>query len=85
VHYADALRLASEAGVPLEQARAHCGLARTCQADGNSLQARRHWQQALTHYVAIGAPEASEIRARLAMAGDSGDDDNELADSSHQG
>jgi tetratricopeptide (TPR) repeat protein len=75
-HHAAALRLASEAGVPLEQARAHCGLARACQADGNSLQARRHWQQALTRYAAIGAPEASEIRARLAMAGNSGDDDD---------
>jgi DNA-binding SARP family transcriptional activator/Tfp pilus assembly protein PilF len=75
-HHAAALRLASEASVPLEQARAHSGLARACQADGNSLQARHHWQQALTHYAAIGAPEAREIRARLAMAGDSGDDDD---------
>ncbi len=75
-HHAAALRLASEADVPLEQARAHCGLARACQAGGNSLQARRHWQEALTRYAAIGAPEAGEIRARLAMAGDSGDDDD---------
>jgi tetratricopeptide (TPR) repeat protein len=76
VHHAAALRLASEAGAPLEQARAHSGLARACQADGNSLQARHHWQQALTRYAAIGAPEAREIRDRLAMAGDSGDDDD---------
>jgi hypothetical protein len=59
---------------PLDQARAHSGLARACEADGDSLQARHHWQGALTRYAAIGAPEAGEIRARLAMTGDSGDD-----------
>jgi len=76
-HHTVALRLASEAGVPLEQARAHSGLARACQADGNPLQARHHWQQALTHYAAIDAPEADEIRARLATAGDNGDNDDQ--------
>lgn len=73
VHHTAALRLASEAGGPLEQARAHSGPARACQADGDSLQARHHWQQALTRYAAIGAPEADEIRARLAAIGDGGD------------
>jgi tetratricopeptide (TPR) repeat protein/transcriptional regulator with XRE-family HTH domain len=73
-HYATALRLASEARSPREQARAHSGLALVHQAEGDSVQARRHWQEALTRYAAIGAPEAGEIRARLAMAGDSGDD-----------
>jgi tetratricopeptide (TPR) repeat protein/transcriptional regulator with XRE-family HTH domain len=72
-HHTAALRLASEADVPFNQARAHGGLARACQADGNSPQARHHWQQALTRYDAIGAPEAREIRARLATAGDNGD------------
>jgi DNA-binding SARP family transcriptional activator/tetratricopeptide (TPR) repeat protein len=72
-HHATALRLASEAGSPLEQARAHSGLARGCQAGGDWLQARHYWQEALTRYTAIGAPEADEIRARLAMAGDGGD------------
>jgi DNA-binding SARP family transcriptional activator/Tfp pilus assembly protein PilF len=71
-HHAAALRLASEAGVPLVQARAHGGLARACQADGDWPQARHHWQEALTRYAAIGAPEAREIQARLAMAGDTG-------------
>ncbi len=65
-HYATALRLASEVDSPLEQARAHCGLARACQAHADPVQARHHWRQALTRYVAIGAPEADEIRARLA-------------------
>jgi len=54
--------------VPLVQARAHSGLARASQADGDWLRARHHWQEALTRYAAIGAPEAHEIRARLAMA-----------------
>ena len=69
VHHAAALRLASEADAPLEQAHAHSGLARACEADGDSLQARHHWREALTGYVAIGAPEAGEIRDRLAVTG----------------
>jgi hypothetical protein len=27
--------------------------------------ARQHWQQALTLYAELGAPEADEVRARL--------------------
>jgi DNA-binding SARP family transcriptional activator len=73
-HHTAALRLASETDAPLEQGHAHSGLARTFQVGGNSPQARHHWQQALIHYAAIGAPEAREIRARLAMPGDNGDD-----------
>jgi tetratricopeptide (TPR) repeat protein len=69
--HAAALRLASEVGLPREQARAHNGLACACQAGGDPAQARRRWQEALTRYAAIGAPEAGEIRARLAPAGDS--------------
>jgi DNA-binding SARP family transcriptional activator len=72
--HAAALRLVAEADSPRQQARAHTGLARACQADGDWLQARHHWQEALTRYAAIGAPEAQEIRARLAMAGADGDD-----------
>jgi tetratricopeptide (TPR) repeat protein len=66
--HAAALRLASEADAPLQRANAHSGLARACQADGDPLRARRHWQEALTSYAAIGAPEAREIRERLAGA-----------------
>jgi DNA-binding SARP family transcriptional activator/tetratricopeptide (TPR) repeat protein len=73
-HHAAALRLASEAGSPRDQAHAHHGLARACQAGGDQVQARYHWQQAFTRYAAIGAPEAREIRARLAAIGDGGDD-----------
>jgi tetratricopeptide (TPR) repeat protein len=72
-HHAAALRLASEASVPAVQARAHRGLATACQAAGDLAQARRHWQEALTRYAAIGAPEASEIRGRLATADGNGD------------
>jgi DNA-binding SARP family transcriptional activator/tetratricopeptide (TPR) repeat protein len=72
-HHANALRLASETGSPDHQARAHSGLARTYRADRDSLQAGHHWQEALTYYTAIGAPEALEIRARLAAIGDSDD------------
>ncbi|HEV3380667.1 MAG TPA: tetratricopeptide repeat protein [Trebonia sp.] len=69
-----ALRLASEAGLPQQQARAHGGLARVCDADGDVTGASNHWQEALASYDAIGAPEAGEIRARLAMMGGNGDD-----------
>jgi DNA-binding SARP family transcriptional activator len=65
-HYASALRLASEADAPREQARAHSGLARDFHAAGDWLQARHHWEEALARYDAIGAPEAGDIRARLA-------------------
>jgi DNA-binding SARP family transcriptional activator/Tfp pilus assembly protein PilF len=73
-HHATALRIASEANVPEHQARAHSGLARGCQADGDWVQARHHWREALSRYAAIGAPEATEIRARLATTTDSDDD-----------
>jgi hypothetical protein len=65
-HHAAALRLASEADAPLEQARAHSGLACACQASGESAQARHHWREALARYEASGAPEADEIRALFA-------------------
>jgi tetratricopeptide (TPR) repeat protein len=69
-HHATALRLVSEASLPREQARSHSCLARIYQEGGDSLQAQHHWQEALTRYAGIGAPEANEIRARLAMTDD---------------
>jgi DNA-binding SARP family transcriptional activator/tetratricopeptide (TPR) repeat protein len=79
--HAAALRLASSADSPREQARAHSGLARACQAGGDPVQAQHHWREALTRYAPIGAPEASEIRARLARAGDGrGDGDKPVAE-----
>jgi DNA-binding SARP family transcriptional activator/tetratricopeptide (TPR) repeat protein len=73
VQHVAALGLADQIGDKYEQARAHDGLACAYHAAGDPLQARHHWQEALTRYAAIGAPEADEIRARLAMAGDDGD------------
>ncbi|MGA2828719.1 MAG: hypothetical protein ABSF03_21665 [Streptosporangiaceae bacterium] len=69
--------LVSEAGTPRHQARAHSGLARIWHAGGDQLQAQRHWQAALTHYVALGAPEAREIRAHLVLAGNDGGNGHE--------
>jgi tetratricopeptide (TPR) repeat protein len=69
-YHATALRLASETDSSLEQAHAQSGLARASEGDGDSVTARRHWQEALTRYTAIGAPEADEVRARLGKAGD---------------
>jgi tetratricopeptide (TPR) repeat protein len=68
--HAAALELVSKADAPREQARAHSGLARAYEASGDPVQARSHWQEALTRYTAIGAPEASQIRARLAGPGE---------------
>lgn len=68
-HHAAALRLASEVGEPREQARSHDGLARAYHADADLPLARHHWQEALTLFAAIGAPDADDVRARLAAAG----------------
>jgi Tfp pilus assembly protein PilF len=64
-----ALSLASRIGDKYEQARAHHGLACSYQATGAAGQARRHWQEALTLYAALGVPEADQVRAQLTMAG----------------
>ncbi len=68
-NFEHALAMSRELSDRVLQANAHSGLARTYQAGGDSLQARHHWQEALTCYTAIGAPEALEIRARLADDG----------------
>jgi DNA-binding SARP family transcriptional activator/tetratricopeptide (TPR) repeat protein len=68
-HHAAALALASQTGDRYWQARAHDGLARTHHARADLEQARLHWQQALTRYGETGAPEADEVRARLASWG----------------
>jgi DNA-binding SARP family transcriptional activator/uncharacterized protein HemY len=68
-----ALDLASKTGDKYEQARAHDGLARICSAGGDPGKARHHWQQALTLYTGLGAPEAAQVRARLATTDGHGD------------
>ena len=65
-HYAAALNAAAEIGEKYEQARAHDGLARTREASGEAGEAHSHWQQALTLFTELGAPDADQVRARLA-------------------
>jgi tetratricopeptide (TPR) repeat protein len=66
--HAIALGLAGQIGDTYEEARAHLGLARTCRVAGDRVQNRRHLHKALARYASLGAPEASEVRADLAMA-----------------
>jgi len=66
--HAAALSMAVQVGEKYEQARAHDGLASTYQASGDAARARRHWQQAVTLYTGLGAPEADQARARLTTA-----------------
>jgi DNA-binding SARP family transcriptional activator/Tfp pilus assembly protein PilF len=61
-----ALVTALQIGDKYETARAHSGLGQACQATGERDHACLHWQQALTIYEALGAPEADEVRGRLA-------------------
>jgi DNA-binding SARP family transcriptional activator/tetratricopeptide (TPR) repeat protein len=63
--HAAALGLANQIRDAYQQARAHRDLGATHQAAGDPGQARRHWQQALTLYTSIGAPEAEDVRAQL--------------------
>ena len=60
--------LTAETGNTYEQASAHRDLAESHHSAGQDDQARDHWQQALTLYTQLGAPEAEEIRARLASS-----------------
>jgi tetratricopeptide (TPR) repeat protein/transcriptional regulator with XRE-family HTH domain len=64
--HAAALKAASQAGEKYEQARAHAGLARAYQANGDTGKARHHNREALTRYTELGAPEAGQIKTRLA-------------------
>jgi tetratricopeptide (TPR) repeat protein/transcriptional regulator with XRE-family HTH domain len=72
-----ALDLASQIGDKYEQARARDGLGRGHHAAGDSGQARRHWEQALALYTGLGAPEADQVRARLASQAPAGSEQAE--------
>jgi DNA-binding SARP family transcriptional activator/Flp pilus assembly protein TadD len=63
-----ALGLAGEIGYQGEQARAHHGLGEVYHSRGDAGKARRHWRDALDLYAQLGAPEADQVRARLAAA-----------------
>lgn len=64
--HAAALELTERAGGLDERARAHHGLARAHQAAGAQDQARGHLGAAMNLYSQLGAPEAEQIRIRLA-------------------
>jgi DNA-binding SARP family transcriptional activator len=69
--YAAALKGAARSE-KYQQACAHNGLARACHAAGHLSRARHHWNEALTLYITLGAPEADEVRAHLASTGNHG-------------
>jgi DNA-binding SARP family transcriptional activator/Flp pilus assembly protein TadD len=64
-----ALGLAEQTGARDEQAQARYDLARAHAAIGDQEQARRHAQQALAGYLALGVPEAENLRAWPGSAG----------------
>jgi len=64
--HASALSAATQAGENYEQARAHDGIATACHTAGEQHQAIRHWKEALGIYTKFGAPEAQEVRTKLA-------------------
>ncbi|MEO3923373.1 tetratricopeptide repeat protein [Micromonosporaceae bacterium B7E4] len=61
-----ALALAAGTGVREQQARAHTGLGRAYDDLGEPARAREHYTEALTIYTELGAPDADDVRARLA-------------------
>jgi len=73
IHHGQALALAGELGQPLDQARAHDGLAHAHHALGQHEQAREEWQRALDILVGVGVAHtddeettATAIRGHLA-------------------
>jgi tetratricopeptide (TPR) repeat protein len=66
--YTAALKVATTSSERYDQGRAHDGLARAHQASGDPARARRHWQEALACYEALGVIEAGPIRASLRTA-----------------
>lgn len=61
-----ALRLAAETGYTHQEASGHRDLAESHHRAGEKEQSRHHREQALTLYTQLGAPEADEVRTRLA-------------------
>jgi DNA-binding SARP family transcriptional activator/tetratricopeptide (TPR) repeat protein len=62
---ATALRLAADTGNTYQQASAHRDLADSHHSAGQDEQAHYHWQQALSLFTQLGAPEGDEVRSRL--------------------
>jgi DNA-binding SARP family transcriptional activator/Flp pilus assembly protein TadD len=67
--HATALELAVRIGNKYEQARAHDGLGRSYHAISDASRGRSHWQEALTLYTVLDAPEADQVRAQLTTSG----------------
>jgi tetratricopeptide (TPR) repeat protein len=65
-HHTAALALATDLGVTIQQARAHAGLGRAHLALADPGQARHHYERALAIYTELEAPEADQLRGRLA-------------------
>jgi tetratricopeptide (TPR) repeat protein len=63
--HGEALAVAAEAGNRKELAHTHAGIAAVHAELGGHDTARAHWRQALTHYEALGLPQATDVRARL--------------------
>jgi tetratricopeptide (TPR) repeat protein/transcriptional regulator with XRE-family HTH domain len=68
-HHSEAMVLAGQLGDKYEQARAHHGLASGYQACGDNQRASHHWRRAFACYTEIGAPEAAEVRTKMAACG----------------
>jgi tetratricopeptide (TPR) repeat protein/transcriptional regulator with XRE-family HTH domain len=62
-----ALRLAIETGNTDQEASAHRRLGESHHTAGDAEKARHHWQQALERYTQLQAPEADQVRSRLAV------------------
>ncbi|MFD1079348.1 tetratricopeptide repeat protein [Longispora fulva] len=67
-HHTTALAHATEVGARHEEARAHDGIADIHRRRGEDALARTHWEQALDHYRALGAPEAEAVEKQLAAS-----------------
>jgi tetratricopeptide (TPR) repeat protein/transcriptional regulator with XRE-family HTH domain len=64
-----ALQVAAEVGNTYQQASVHRDLGESYRRAGRDDQASHHWQQALTLYTHLGAPEADQVRSRLSAEG----------------
>lgn len=64
-HHAAALRIATDIGVPDQQARAHTGLGHAHSTLGDLTRGREHYEHALTLHTHLEPPEARDIRAKL--------------------
>jgi len=68
-HHAQALAIARDIGVPLEEGRALEGIGQSCLQEGNPGQAVTYLQQALTIYQRLGSPYARRVQKTLRRCG----------------